>query len=186
MIDGASRVANALLGPRDQVFGSAILGANYASDGDGESHTYSASSTFDFAYGGDLKLGLIDSQLSGFASGAGFESIEFAIFADGVDILDVTFGSLAIAEGFFRDDVIHLGSDFGPNFDLAIDYTLVAQGSGGFGFDFALGGAVPEPSTWAMMLLVFAGLSFAGYRAQRNRFTTTSRTPVLAAGCKGD
>jgi PEP-CTERM motif len=32
-------------------------------------------------------------------------------------------------------------------------------------FTFTLvSGAVPEPSTWAMMLLGFAGLSFAGYR----------------------
>ena len=28
-------------------------------------------------------------------------------------------------------------------------------------------GTVPEPSTWAMMLLGFAGLGFAGYRASR-------------------
>ncbi len=28
---------------------------------------------------------------------------------------------------------------------------------------------VPEPSTWAMMLLGFAGLSFAGYRASSKR-----------------
>jgi hypothetical protein len=27
--------------------------------------------------------------------------------------------------------------------------------------------AVPEPSTWAMMLLGFAGLAFAGLRARR-------------------
>jgi hypothetical protein len=27
---------------------------------------------------------------------------------------------------------------------------------------------VPEPSTWAMMLLGFAGLGFAGYRATRS------------------
>jgi hypothetical protein len=27
--------------------------------------------------------------------------------------------------------------------------------------------AVPEPSTWAMMLVGFAGLGFAGYRASR-------------------
>jgi hypothetical protein len=27
--------------------------------------------------------------------------------------------------------------------------------------------SVPEPSTWAMMLLGFAGLGFAGYRASR-------------------
>ncbi len=60
LIDGAHNVAGALLGPRDMVFGTAILGANYAPDGGGESHTYSASSTFDFGYGGDLMLGLID------------------------------------------------------------------------------------------------------------------------------
>ncbi len=28
-------------------------------------------------------------------------------------------------------------------------------------------GAVPEPATWAMMLLGFATLGFAGYRAKR-------------------
>jgi hypothetical protein len=28
-----------------------------------------------------------------------------------------------------------------------------------------VGSAVPEPSTWAMMLIGFAGLGFAGYRA---------------------
>jgi hypothetical protein len=27
--------------------------------------------------------------------------------------------------------------------------------------------SVPEPSTWAMMLVGFAGLGFAGYRASR-------------------
>jgi hypothetical protein len=33
--------------------------------------------------------------------------------------------------------------------------------------DFAVGGTVPEPSTWAMMLLGFAGLGFIGYRRAR-------------------
>jgi hypothetical protein len=32
--------------------------------------------------------------------------------------------------------------------------------------------AVPEPSTWAMMLLGFAGLGFAGYRASRKTAVT--------------
>jgi PEP-CTERM motif len=36
-----------------------------------------------------------------------------------------------------------------------------------------VGSAVPEPSTWAMMLLGFAGLGFAGYR--------TSRKPISIA-----
>jgi hypothetical protein len=30
-----------------------------------------------------------------------------------------------------------------------------------------LASTVPEPPTWAMMLLGFAGLGFAGYRASR-------------------
>jgi hypothetical protein len=138
-----------------------------SADGGGESNTYSASSTFDFAYRGDLLLGLIDSQVTGFPSGTGFESMEFTIVADGVEILDTTFRSLAVAESFFRDKVIDLGSDIGPNIDLTLGYTLVANGSGGFGVDFAVGGVVPETSTWTMMLIGFAGLGYAGYRRTR-------------------
>jgi PEP-CTERM motif len=166
LVGGASDVASALLGPRDAVFGTDILGANSLV---GVSNTYSASSTFDFGYGGDLQLGLIDDQVSGFANGVGFQSMEFTIQADGVQVLDVTFGSLAIAESFFRDDVIDLGADFGPNIDLTFGYTLIADGPGGFGFDLAIGGAVPEPSTWAMMLVGFAGLGFAGHRSTETR-----------------
>ena len=33
--------------------------------------------------------------------------------------------------------------------------------------DLAYGIAAPEPSTWATMLIGFAGLSFAGWRARR-------------------
>jgi hypothetical protein len=53
--------------------------------------------------------------------------------------------------------VFDLGS-FGPNIELTI--------SGGIG-TFIIGGAVPEPSTWAMMLLGFAGLGYAGYRQSK-------------------
>jgi hypothetical protein len=168
LIDGAHDVAGALLGPRDMVFGAAIVAANYAPDGGGESHTYSATSTFHFSDGGDLMLGLIDDQLTGFAGGLGFQSMELTITANGVELFESTFKSLAVAESFFRDRVIDLGSDFGgPGIDLTIAYNLVADGSGGFGFDFAVGGAVPEPSTWAMMLIGFAGLGYAGYRRVR-------------------
>jgi hypothetical protein len=166
-IGSARNVASALLAPRDAVFGTAILGANYASDGGGVSTAYSATSTFDFGYGGDLKLGLIAGQVTGFSSEEGFESMEFNLEADGVDILDVTFRNLDAAESFFNDNVINLGSDFGPNLDLNFGYTLVADGSGGFGFDFALGGAVPESSTWAMMLVGLVTLGYAGRRRTR-------------------
>jgi hypothetical protein len=125
--------------------------------------------TFDFGYGGDLQLGLIDDPQSGFANGLGFQSMEFTIMADGVEVLDVTFGNLAIAESFFHDDVIDLGAGLGPNIDLTFGYTLTADGPGGFGFDLAIGGAVPEPSTWAMMLIGFVGLGYAGYLRARER-----------------
>jgi hypothetical protein len=36
-------------------------------------------------------------------------------------------------------------------------------------------GAVPEPSTWAMMLIGFAGLAFAGYRRARVRSTVADK-----------
>jgi hypothetical protein len=149
------------------VFGTAILGANYATDGGGACLTYSATSTFDFAYGGNLQLGLIDDQHAGFPGGLGFQSMEFTILDNGVEILDLTFESLAVAESFFDDSVIILGSNLGPNIDLTFGYTLVADGSGGFGFELAIGGAVPESSTWAMMLIGFGGLGFAGYRRAR-------------------
>ena len=112
-------------------------------------------------------LGLIDDQLTGFAGGVGFQSMELTIIANGVEILDSTFESLAVAESFFHDIVINLGSNLGPDIDLTLGYTLVADGSGGFGFDFAVGGAVPEPSTWAMMLVGFAGLGYAGFKQTR-------------------
>ncbi|MBV9910900.1 MAG: PEP-CTERM sorting domain-containing protein, partial [Hyphomicrobiales bacterium] len=32
---------------------------------------------------------------------------------------------------------------------------------------------VPEPATWAMMILGFAGMAFAGYRARRPAKTAT-------------
>ena len=93
--------------------------------------------------------------------------MEFTIFADGVEILDSTFRSLAVAESFFHDDVIDLGSNLGSVIDLTIGYNLVADGPGGFGFDFAVGGAVPEASSWALMLIGFAGLGFVGRRGAR-------------------
>jgi PEP-CTERM motif len=50
------------------------------------------------------------------------------------------------------------GKDKGSTFSFRREITTTSPG----------GGAVPEPSTWAMMLLGFAGLGFAGYRAKRN------------------
>jgi hypothetical protein len=58
---------------------------------------------------------------------------------------------------------------------LTFGYNLVADGSGGYGFDLAVGGAVPEPSTLAMMLFGFAVLAFAGYRRAKAGDATSAR-----------
>jgi hypothetical protein len=52
-------------------------------------------------------------------------------------------------------------------------FTQVTFSSTGNAFEFSLGSGVPEPSTWAMMLVGFAGLGFACYWAQRKRVTAT-------------
>ena len=124
-----------------------------------------------------MLLGLIGNDASGFADGADFQSLEFSVLANGAKIDDWTFTDLTSAESFFQNQVIDLGWNSGPAVDLTFGYNLTADGSGGFGFDFAVGDppgvtAVPEPSTWAMMRLGFAGLGFAGYRRARAGLTT--------------
>ena len=54
LIGGASDVDSGFLGPGDEIFGTAILGADFASQ------SSDASSTFDFHYQGNLFLGLIE------------------------------------------------------------------------------------------------------------------------------
>ena len=146
LIGGASNVADALLGPRDEIFGTAIVDA-VGGIAVGEGSDLSAGSTFDFRFQGDLLLGVISSPAGG------------EVTVNGVEML---FESS-------NDAVINLGSNFGPNIDLTIN---------GFGA-FVIGGvveAVPEPSTWALMLLGFAGLGFIGYRTN-SRWPTTNCRP---------
>jgi hypothetical protein len=83
---GASNVVDALLGPQDEIFGTANQFGNMGT----------ATSTFDFRFRGDLLLGVI-------------EGSDFSIVVNGAQIFT---GSSVI------DDVINLGSNFGPNIDL--------------------------------------------------------------------
>jgi hypothetical protein len=66
-----------------------------------------------------------------------------------------TFSSLGVTPGTYKWT---WGSGANQNFTLVI---------GG-------GSTVPEPSTWAMMLIGFAGLGFVGYRSAELRRSTAS------------
>jgi hypothetical protein len=124
---GASNVADALLGPQDEIFGTA------------NQNVGTATSTFDFRFQGDLLLGVI-------------EGSDFDIAVNGAEIF--TGGSVT-------NTVFDLGSNFGPNIDLTIN------GFGAFVIGSVVPEAVPEPPTWAMMLVGFAGLGVAGWRGSR-------------------
>ena len=58
----------------------------------------------------------------------------------------------------------------GQNFFVNI---MLLDGGGGAAFSGAWTGSIPEPATWAMMLMGFAGLGYAGYRKAK-------RSSVLA------
>jgi hypothetical protein len=66
-----------------------------------------------------------------------------------------------------------VSSDFSPGITYSLGGgTITADwlGTGTTGVTYTAvfnASTVPEPSTWAMMLLGFAGLGFAGYRTSR-------------------
>src|ERR1700691_971730 len=53
-------------------------------------------------------------------------------------------------------------------------FTKVSFSSTRNAFEFSLGSLVPEPSTWAMMTLGFAGLAFMGWRGSRKTVPHTA------------
>jgi hypothetical protein len=147
--------------------------------GSGSAATYEATATFDFSTSKseapDLNL-LSDS----FAESAGiaFDSLELQVVNETTskNLASLSFTSSSAAEKFFNKGQVSLGLVGPGSQSIEIEYMLgynsgtsVAPGNG-FSFTYDLvdprvGAAVPETSTWAMMLVGFAGLAFAGYRA---------------------
>jgi hypothetical protein len=85
----------------------------------------------------------------------------------GFNDVSQTYASLSVAgyRGNLFLDAFNLGPGalipgFGP-----FETGVAVYGPG----TFVLYGTVPEPSTWAMMLIGFAGLGFAGHRSSRAR-----------------
>jgi hypothetical protein len=55
---------------------------------------------------------------------------------------------------------------------LGVNDDIFSDNTGGWYIGVTQIGGVPEPATWAMMLLGFAGLGFAGYRRARAGYAT--------------
>jgi PEP-CTERM motif len=106
--------------------------------------------------------GSIDANMPGTASSGNVNSV--AITIDGYTLTGsdlVTLGALGRGDqGNPLDNQLVTITGLGA-------FTQVTFSSTGNAFEFSLGSGVPEPSTWAMMLVGFAGLCFAGYRTRQ-------------------
>ena len=133
---------------------------------------YTAQADYDFTTtsGETMYLNL----LSNTSTGDGFDSLTFNIDSSAGNY-SYTFTSLAAAETFFTANPLDLGSVLAGSqyVDLYEYYTASETDPPGFSYNFDIADtpytlppptAIPEPSTWAMMLLGFAGLGFLGYR----------------------
>jgi hypothetical protein len=93
--------------------------------------------------------------------------------------LFATLNGLAISNVFSADSLtngwVYYSTTFTPMIAALYDFALNFQGDGNAAADFvvdnvsiagsaSLTTAVPEPSTWAMLLLSFAGVGFMAYR----------------------
>ena len=147
------------------------MGAGYG--GTGPSLTYQESATFTFnnAFGGPFAIDL----LSNASLGNGFDSALFQIFDNGNLFQSQSFNDLASAQAFFSNNLIFFQFGAGQN-NIQLVFNETMSSGQGFSFNYAAAGgvsAVPEPSTWAMLLLGFAGIGFMAYRRKS--------TPALMA-----
>jgi len=78
---------------------------------------------------------------------------------------------LSFGNGVGEFEVLGIPVSVGLDPNSATDFvtTLTFEGSGAFTGTMTPIIAVPEPSTWAMMLLGFVGLGYAGYRRRSTR-----------------
>ena len=139
--------------------------------------TYAATAVFDFTTSAPEALDL--TVLSDKVVGIGFDRLELQV-TNRVDsttttLLNETFSS--VTSFFNAGNSIPLGEILRGNQSIEIDFSLSYWNTtsitpnASFGFSYALVdpplGGIPEPSTWTMMALGFAGLGFLGYRGSR-------------------
>ena len=122
---------------------------------------------------------LIFDLLGYHVAGDGFDELNLDVKVNGADH-SFSFTLLSAAETFFGGDPLDFGAIDAGNQDIEISFALAASKIGdGFGFAYDFGPSktdLPEPSTWAMMLVGFAGLAVA---ARSRRTARIRRRPPL-------
>ena len=181
-IAAGQAVSNAILTPvgpstpNGPAIGVGAMSAAY--DGSGLTATYEATAVFNFTTSASEALDLTllsfnSAGLVGFDSGLLWVDVD-----ENVHSFPLT--SLSAAETFFASGKsLPLGTFAAGLQTVEIEYSLTfkagttAAPGDGFGFTYAVvdppapsAATIPEPSTWAMIALGFAGLAFASYRAR--------------------
>ncbi len=108
---------------------------------------------------------------------ADFISMQYSSSSGGFDLTSANspmIGGGLNADGSFNSTGLLNITAFPAFFEAIPGAFLTNLGDFGATFTFTLvSAAAPEPSTWAMILLGFAGLGYAGYRkAKRTRIAT--------------
>ena len=116
-------------------------------------------------FGGLGITGLFSNPNQPFASSTGTFTWDNVLFPSGVQAFDRFGIAFTTAGGTFN--IFDAIAD-GANTDAAAPYGLIVGETGVETFGTGtIAAAVPEPSTWAMMILGFAGVGYMTYRRQR-------------------
>ena len=145
--------------------GGSVIGYGAMSAGSGESGAATAVFDFSATVPEALDLNLLSDSFLGTS-----DTVELQVVVGGqttkYDFSNSTFPKQ-----------LPLGAIAAGNQTVSLSFDLKGGNGFGFTYDFAdpkalspqaLIAGIPEPSTWAMMLVGFAGLACAGYRASRN------------------
>jgi hypothetical protein len=187
-IGTAEAVSNAILTPKGPDIGIGAMSA--ASKSNISTQAYEATAVFDFSTTARSEALDLNLLADNFAYSGGFDKLELQVVVDGTPRENITLYGLTGskgAEAFFQNRSLSLVAIAPGSHSVKIDYVLDYPSSayGGFGFTYDLATAsvvaapttaafdfsasptvtIPEPSTWVMMLVGFAGLAFAGRRA---------------------
>ena len=170
-------VSQAILAPSGRSIGTGAVSAAYG--GSNQSLDYSATVVFDFTTPASeqLDLKLISDDLAASSAGIGFDSLNLQVLNEttGKSLASLSYTSSSAAKAFFNGGQVSLGASSAGSQSIEIEYFLdynsgTSAGPGdGFGFTYALSDpplspAVPESSTWAMLIMGFLGLGVASWR----------------------